>query len=442
MSISSSLNAGVSGLFSNSTRLATIADNIANSSTHGYKRSDVAFNSLVINQGALKGSYTAGGVRAESFRVIEQHGPLITTDHPLDLAIGGRGMLPVVRMESMDQPAGTRPLTMTTTGSFRLDKDGVLRTESGLVLMGWPANADGSFAEPVRDSAVGLQPIVVNQAQASADPTTEITLGINLPATATDFDAAGDPIPFTIEYFGNLGTSEKLTVDFTPSLGHASGKSNEWTMTIRDSASPDPGAPDTGAVIAEYVVEFDDSMAAGGSILSITPNLGGGYDAANGTIDLAVGGGTIEMQLGQPGAANGLTQVGDRVQQAIGRNGSPAGTFLGLEVDEAGLVRAIYDTGFTRTLYKVPLVNVPNINGLEAQSDQTFRISPDSGAFFLWDAGDGPTGKVISHALEGSATDVAAELTYLIQTQRAYSSNAKVIQTVDEMLQETANLKR
>ena len=45
-------------------------------------------------------------------------------------------------------------------------------------------------------------------------------------------------------------------------------------------------------------------------------------------------------------------------------------------------------------------------------------------------------------ALEESATDVAGELTQLIQTQRAYSSNAKVIQTVDEMLQETTNIKR
>ena len=36
----------------------------------------------------------------------------------------------------------------------------------------------------------------------------------------------------------------------------------------------------------------------------------------------------------------------------------------------------------------------------------------------------------------------ATELTSMIQTQRAYSSNAKVIQTVDEMLQETTNIKR
>lgn len=61
---------------------------------------------------------------------------------------------------------------------------------------------------------------------------------------------------------------------------------------------------------------------------------------------------------------------------------------------------------------------------------------------FLWDAGDGPTGDVVGYALEESSTDVAGELTQLIQTQRAYSSNAKVIQTVDEMLQETTNIKR
>ena len=60
----------------------------------------------------------------------------------------------------------------------------------------------------------------------------------------------------------------------------------------------------------------------------------------------------------------------------------------------------------------------------------------------MWDAGDGPTGDVIGFAREESTTDVAGELTQLIQTQRAYSSNAKIIQTVDEMLQETTNIKR
>lgn len=442
MSISSSMNASVGGLLANATRLATIADNIANSSTNGYKRADVAFNSLVIGEAAGKGTYTAGGVRVNSSRVIDQRGPLITTDHPLDLAVGGTGMLPITRLESLGQP-GQYPLIMTTTGSFRLDEDGVLRTASGQVLLGWPADADGSFPIPARDSAAGLQPIIVNTAQAAADPTTAINLGLNLPATATNFDAAGDPIPFSIEYFDTLGTAERLMIDFAPGLGHASGKSNTWTMTIRDSATPDD--PATGAdesMIGQYLVTFDDSMGGGGSIASVTALAGAGYDPVAGTIPVAVAGGSISLRLGVPGNANGLTQIGDRVQQSIGRNGSPSGRFTGLAVDETGLVKATYDTGFVRVLYKVPLVDVPNVNGLTVLSDQTYQVSHNSGAFFLWDAGDGPTGPVLGNALEGSATDVAAELTRLIQTQRAYSSNAKVIQTVDEMLQETSNIKR
>lgn len=437
------MNASVSGLFANATRLATIADNIANSSTDGYKRADVSFNSLVIGEAAGKGTYTAGGVRVTSTKVIDQRGPLVTTDNPLDLAITGKGMLPVTELSGLGQPGAQYPLTLTTTGSFRLDEDGILRTGSGLVLMGWAANADGTFPEPVRDSTSGLQPIIVNQAQASADPTTRIELGLNLPATGTDFDADGDPIPLTIEYYGNLGTAEKLAVEFTPSLGHTSGKSNEWSMVIRDSATADdPSTPGDESIIGEYVIVFDDSMGSGGSIVSITAVTGGAYDSTAGTIPLAVGGGTITMNVGVPGKANGLTQIGDRVQQAIGRNGSPAGVLVGLTVDENGLVKAAYDTGFTRTLYKVPLVSVPNVNGLTARDDQTFQVSASSGALFLWDAGTGPTGAILGGALEGSATDVAAELTRLIQTQRAYSSNAKVIQTVDEMLQETTNLKR
>ena len=61
MTISSSLNAGVAGLAANASRLATISDNIANSSTHGYKRASTDFHSLVINSGS--GTYSAGGVR-------------------------------------------------------------------------------------------------------------------------------------------------------------------------------------------------------------------------------------------------------------------------------------------------------------------------------------------------------------------------------------------
>ena len=77
-----------------------------------------------------------------------------------------------------------------------------------------------------------------------------------------------------------------------------------------------------------------------------------------------------------------------------------------------------------------------------AIDNQSFRVTRDSGSLYLWDPGSGPAGDVVGYTLMESNTDIATELTNLIETQRAYSSNAKIVQPVDEMLQETTNLKR
>ncbi|WP_413867138.1 flagellar hook protein FlgE [Albidovulum sp.] len=436
MSISSSLNAGVSGLSANATRLATISDNIANSATYGYKRASADFENFVISDARGTGTYSAGGVRASTSRLIDEQGALVATSNALDLAISGRGMLPVTAAVSMNSLTGGQlPLMMTTTGAFRPDANGILRTESGLVLLGWPANADGSIPALPRDTGAGLRPVVVNANQTAGDPTTAVKLGVNLPATATEAGASGTPLPLSVEYFGNLGTSDSLDITFTPTVP-ATGASNAWTMEIRDSAQ-------NGAIIGEYTLVFDDTRATGGTLASVTAVSGGAYDPVAGTLALTAAGGPITMAIGKPGDPAGLTQLSDSfAPTSVTKDGSPVGNLTTVEVDEKGYVIATYDTGFTRRIYQIPVVDVPNQNGLITLDNQTFKVSPDSGSFFLWDAGDGPTGAVVGYAREGSATDVAAELTALIQTQRAYSSNAKVIQTVDEMLQETTNIKR
>ncbi|MCA0272194.1 MAG: flagellar hook-basal body complex protein [Proteobacteria bacterium] len=436
MSISSSLNAGVAGLSANATRLATISDNIANSGTYGYKRASADFENFVINHARGAGTYSAGGVRASTSRLIDEQGALVATANALDLAVSGRGMLPVTTAVSLNGlSGGSQPLMMTTTGAFRPDADGILRTGSGLVLLGWPANADGSIPVLPRDTVAGLQPVVINANQTVGDPTTQMHLGVNLPATATEAGAAGSTLPLSVEYFGNLGTSDTLDITFSPVVP-ATGASNSWTMEIRDSAQ-------NGALIGQYTLAFDDTRGNGGTLASVTTLSGGAYDPVSGTLALTVAGGPISMTVGRPGDSSGLTQLSDSfAPTSITKDGSPVGNLTTVEVDENGYVVATYDTGFTRRIYQIPVVDVPNPNGLITLNNQTFQISPDSGSFFLWDAGDGPAGAIAGYAREGSATDVAAELTALIQTQRAYSSNAKVIQTVDEMLQETTNIKR
>ena len=238
-----------------------------------------------------------------------------------------------------------------------------------------------------------------------------------------------------MEYYDNLGTSESIRIEFIPTVP-ASGSSNEWTMVLRDTASQ-------GAVVGEYVLTFDDSRASGGTLASVSTVSGGAYDPATGTMVVNVAGGPIEIDIGNIGESDGITQLSDRFAPvSISKDGSPVGNMTGVEVDANGFVHAFFDTGITRTIYKVPLVDLPNPNGMVTLDHQTYLPSPDSGTYFLWDAGEGPTGDIVSYAREESATDVASELTEMIQTQRAYSSNAKVIQTVDEMLQETTNIKR
>ncbi|WP_170578487.1 flagellar hook protein FlgE [Ruegeria arenilitoris] len=431
MTISSSLNAGVASLKANANRLATISDNIANSSTFGYKRVETDFHSMVTS--GLGGSYSAGGVRTTSQRLIDQRGSLVTTNNSTDLAVRGRGMLPV--RPSSQIAGGSNEMQLTTTGSFRTNEEGYLVTESGLVLLGWRANPDGSIPAVPRDTPAALEPVQLSVNQLSGAPTTQMNLRMNLPATATEAGSPGDTQPLSVEYFDNLGKSESVDIELVPTVPGA-GSSNEWTMVLRDSASG-------GAVIGEYTLTFTDSRTAGGTLASVATVSGGAYDPATGSLVVNVAGGPMEINIGQIGDADGITQLSDTFAPvSITRDGSAVGTMTSVQVDENGYVYAFYDTGVSRRMFQIPLADVPNPNGLTALDSQTYAPSRESGTYFLWNAGEGPTGELVSFAREESTTDIATELTSLIQTQRAYSSAATVIQTVDEMLQETTNIKR
>ena len=88
------------------------------------------------------------------------------------------------------------------------------------------------------------------------------------------------------------------------------------------------------------------------------------------------------------------------------------------------------------------LATVPNPNGLLTADNNIFALSQSSGSFTLATAGQGMAGEITGGAIESSNVDIAEELTELIQKQRAFSSNAKIITTADEMLDETVRLKR
>jgi len=433
----SSFNAGISGLNANATRLSVISDNIANTGTLGYKRAVTSFHSMVMG-GSHYGPYIAGGARATTSRLVDERGSLTTSSNPTDLAISGRGFLPVTTPAAAASGTVNPPLMLATTGSFRPDAEGLLRTPAGHALLGWPASLDGTIGTFPRDSAGGLQAIRVNDSQFVSDPTTTMNLRANLPSTATQAGQAVVPYDMSLEYYTPLGLTQTLNIRFEPVVP-AAGSSNQWTAVITNPA-------DANAVLGEYTLAFTAAGANAGRLAGVTQAVGapgGAYDPGAGELSVTVGGQAIAINIGQPNVADALTQMSNTfLPVEISRNGSPVQSLIGVEVDAGGILRGIYDSGMIRVIAQIPLVDVPNPNGLQALDNQLFRVSPESGSMFLWNAGEGPTGSMVSYAREESATDIAAELTNMIQTQRAYSSNAKVIQTVDEMLQETTNIKR
>ena len=345
MSISSSLNAGVAGLQTNAQRLASISDNIANSSTFGYKRVETDFESMVLSSGG--GSYAAGGVRANTQRLIDERGTLISTSNATDLAVRGGGMLPVAQAAQVQTAGGDAPMFLTTTGSFRTDAEGYLTSQSGLVLMGWPAAADGSIPAYPRDTADGLAPVQINTGQLAGNPTTSMSLGINLPTTQTESDSPGLVEQLSVEYFDNLGTSQSVSITFTPTVPlPGDPATNTWTMEMFDSTNP-------AVSLGTYTLEFNDSRTGGGTLADVTPAAGSpGYDDNTGLITINVGAGPIKVDIGALGDTEGLSQLSYTFAPiSVTKDGSAIGNFVGVDVDANGFVRATFDTGEIRTIY-------------------------------------------------------------------------------------------
>jgi flagellar hook protein FlgE len=521
MSISSAMNAGVMGLGVNSSKLASISDNIANSETKGYKRADVEFSTLVLTKQAT--SYQAGGVRANPIRHVDQRGALLSTSNVTDLAIAGGGFLPVIDENQIGRE-GTPQLRLVTTGSFRPNANGLLTNNNGMVLMGWAADEDGVVAVPGRESAASLTPVQIQNQSIAATPSTMANISVNLPANVTNgTEAYSQTLP--VEYYNALGASETLNAKFDWMPGMAP---NTWRVQIFDSASAGwDGQP--GGLVFEGLMTFSDAPGTGGQLTAVdtytplltnpgasglapfdetdpvsvadwaaynnasrafltetgpafaalgvappptapntvpttdpanwltyyndldaymtalpgVPTFPGQYDGDTGNVGLMLAGAPFDFNIGALDSTEGVMQLAaDYTILKVTKDGSPAANMIGIEVNGSGILSAIYDTGMRKTLYQIPVAMVPNPNGLTSQDGLTFMPSYQSGSMFFYDAGTGPVGQIAANALEESTTDIAQELTQLIKTQRAYSSNAKIIQTADEMMQETTNLKR
>ncbi|ETX28891.1 flagellar hook protein [Roseivivax isoporae LMG 25204] len=425
---------GVSGLTANADRVGNISQNIANANTDGYRRS---FSQLVTEVTMSQASSSGAGVRAEDRAEVTRGGAVRNTGTATDLAISGDGFFAVSRNANDTNQAN---YMLTRAGSFRADDDGNLVNAAGFYLSGYAYGPDGTLGTPDGASFGDLQTVNVGGRSINGEASTAMRLAGNLPSQATGLATPGDPFASSAEYYTPLGAAERLRFSWQPGAAD-----NAWSLTVSD---------DAGLPLGSVDVSFNDSGAAAGAPaayanvtnLATAPSAFA-FDVATGTATITVDNGTapqdITLDLGTPGTFDGITQfAGDYTGLSTDVDGREAGVLARTEIDETGTVYGIFDNGARVPLYQIPLATVPNANGLARVDGNAFRLSQDSGPLNLLAAGTAGAGSISGGALEGSNVEVTSELTDLIQAQRAYSSNAKIVTTSNEMLEETLQLKR
>ncbi|MBV9829039.1 MAG: flagellar basal-body rod protein FlgG [Alphaproteobacteria bacterium] len=112
-------------------------------------------------------------------------------------------------------------------------------------------------------------------------------------------------------------------------------------------------------------------------------------------------------------------------------------TATAVTINQAGQVIETMPNGKQNTVGQLQLYQFPNEAGLSAMGGNIFTATDASGSANRGLPSDPGFGAVRQGYLESSNVNVVTEMTSLIQAQRAYELNSKVIQAADQMLQTT-----
>lgn len=433
MSISSALQTGVSGLQANSKQVGSISENIANANTVGYRRGFAHMVTTTASGGNGEGVLSVSAVDQLD---ISTSGGLISTNSATDLAIGGRGFFAV--SINPNETTVTNYM-LTRAGSFLPDAQGNLRNAAGYYLAGYPFGLDGTIGSVDRSSFDQMETVNIANIQISAGVTTNVSAFGNLPSQDTGVATPGAPFATSSEIFTPLGESQRIGFSWEPTTN-----ANQWILTISDQDGVDLGSVN---------VEFNDSGSAAGSPLAYTAATSVAaapaafsFDPVTGVATITLDNGTVpqtlDVNIGTPGEFDGVTQFAGDFSLSFDRDGSSVGELVRSEISEEGILFGIFDNGMRRAIYEIPVAIVANPNGLIEAKGNAYRLTGEVGSFSALQANSSTVGSINSGALEAANVDIAQEMTELIKAQRAFSTNAKVVTTVDELMDETTRLKR
>ncbi len=388
-----SFNIALTGLSAVNEQLDTISNNIANVGTTGFKSSRTEFGSIYADSQAM-GVEVLGQTQS-----ISKGGSLVTTGRDLDLAISGGGFFVT--------KASTGNLNYTRAGVFGTDKNNFVTNAGGQRLQGYPIDANGNLLTGTM-SDLQLQ-------------------NANLPAKATDSLAfvmnldANETVP-TVAPF-NPADANTFNSTYTTKVFDSQGKEHTLTQYFVKTGANTWNAhyyADGAAVGAPQALTFNTSGQLTAPATPVTVTFSpAGVDPVAVAVDY-----------------NRSTQTGSNFVVTTNRaSGYASGEQIGIAVEKDGKVYANYSNGERMLQGQVALANFANLGGLQNESGTNWSETSESGAPIIGVPGIGIFGELRTGALENSNVDLTQQLVGLMESQRNYQANTKVLSTDKELTQ-------
>lgn len=404
---------GVTGMSANSNYLDVVGNNLANSSTTGFKYQRPLFKDLVYQtlyrgsaasgqQGSTNPSQVGFGVAIGSIDSMFQQGTLQPTGRDLDVGIQGSGLFVLTNASQT---------FYSRAGAFGVDSAGFLVDQvTGLRVQRY-GNVGEAF--PGFQIPGDLNIRIPYGAGIPGTPTANVTMQGNLSTSI----AVGGSVTTAIQIFDTQSTARTLDVTFTKTAAN----------TFSVSANVTGGT----VTVPPTPVTFDSNgLLVAPSTLTLTLN---GLPGPQ----------TVTLQLGTPGASDGLTQFGGGSSAtALIQDGSAAGTLDSVSVNTDGVIEGLFSNGRTLPIAQLAIASFINESGLTREGNNLFSASPPSGNPILGAAATAGRGTVIGGTLEGSNVDIALQFTQLILAQRGFAINARVVTVGNEVLQDLTTIIR
>lgn len=409
----------LTGLNAAQTELSVTSNNIANSSTTSFKRSDAEFGDIFASS-TLQRSASGVGSGTVLLGINQQfsQGNIESSSNALDLAVTGDGFFPIKTSDGSE--------LFTRNGGFMLNDSNLLVNSEGHTLQVHPLDA-ATNASNFNQATIGLEV----KRDLPATPTTTVGLDIKLPmaGTATGggaaiditdsttynetqtfslYDDAGEPYTATVYY-------QKTADDTDDGLGNIQ---DLWTADIYIGDATVPAAT-TNLVFNSASGALETPLAD----LALAPSV---LDSRSNPITLS---------LSAASHGKGFQVVSQD------QNGLAGGSLVNVDVGSDGLVTSTYSNGQQLAAGRINLANFSSPEGLRQDGGTKYSVTVSSGEVSYGEAGSAGFGTIRSGALERSNVDLTSELIDLISAQRNFQANAKAIETSSTLTSTIINMR-